>query len=253
MEVGRNREGCEPDCVSKRVRTRPSGVCPRDDYNCESKNKAKNPFSKTDRRTYEKKGCARRVRRRDTLKEEDLGEKPRGVRVRLRKQACPHETEWCLSKKNEESFMKLILLGAQGSGKGTLAKKISKEFGIPQISTGDLFRESIAKKEKLGLEAQSYMQKGVLVPLNLTLQILKARIEKPDCQKGFILDGFPRSIEQANALKKITDIDVVINVELPLDECVRRLESRRTCPKCGDIDNTNYEGFTQVRCKTLPA
>ena len=140
--------------------------------------------------------------------------------------------------------MKLILLGAQGSGKGTLAKKISKEFGIPQISTGDLFRESIAKKEKLGLEAQSYMQKGVLVPLNLTLQILKARIEKPDCQKGFILDGFPRSIEQANALKKITDIDVVINVELPLDECVRRLESRRTCPKCGDIDNTNYEGFT---------
>lgn len=140
--------------------------------------------------------------------------------------------------------MKLILLGPQGSGKGTLAKKISKDFGIPQISTGDLFRESIAKKEKLGLEAQKYMNRGELVPIELTLKILKERIVKPDCKAGFILDGFPRSIEQAEALKKVTDIDYVINMVLPYDECVARLTSRRTCPKCGDIDNTNYEGYT---------
>lgn len=140
--------------------------------------------------------------------------------------------------------MKLILLGAQGSGKGTIAKKISKDFGLPQISTGDLFRESIARREKLGLEAQKYMNKGVLVPLQLTLKILKERIAKPDCKKGFILDGFPRSIEQAEALKKITSIDYVINMELPYDECVARLTSRRTCPKCGEIDNTSAEGYT---------
>lgn len=140
--------------------------------------------------------------------------------------------------------MKLILLGAQGSGKGTLAKQISSDFSIPHISTGDLFRESIAKKEKLGLQAKQYMNRGVLVPLDLTVKILKSRIEMPDCQHGFILDGFPRTIEQAKALEKITDIDLVINIELPLSECVKRLLGRRVCPKCGEVDNTAYSGFT---------
>lgn len=140
--------------------------------------------------------------------------------------------------------MNLILLGAQGSGKGTLAKNISRDFGLVQISTGDLFRESIAKKEKLGLKAQAYMNRGELVPIELTLKILNERISKPDCKKGFILDGFPRSIEQAEALKEVANIDYVINVELPYEECVARLTTRRTCPNCGDIDNMTYKGYT---------
>ena len=140
--------------------------------------------------------------------------------------------------------MKLILLGPQGSGKGTLAKRISKDFAIPQISTGDLFRDNIAKRTKLGQIAETCINKGQLCPLDLTLKILKDRISKPDCQKGFILDGFPRTLEQAQALKDITDIDFVINVDLPFDECIRRLEARRTCPKCGDIDSTFYDGYT---------
>lgn len=140
--------------------------------------------------------------------------------------------------------MKLILLGPNGSGKGTLAKQISRDFGIPQISTGDLFRQAIAKQEPLGLEAQGYMNKGVLVPDNLTIKILKNRISQPDCKKGFILDGFPRSLEQAQALKKITAIDAVINIDLPLETCVERLSSRRNCPSCGEIDNINYDGYT---------
>lgn len=131
--------------------------------------------------------------------------------------------------------MNLILMGAQGSGKGTLAKKIAADFGLVTISTGDLFRESIAKGEKLGLEAQEYMNKGVLVPTDLTLKILTARIKKSDCRKGVILDGFPRTIEQAKALEKVLKVDYVINVKLPYDECVKRILARRICPKCGKI------------------
>ena len=134
--------------------------------------------------------------------------------------------------------MNLILMGAQGSGKGTLAKKISADFGLVAISTGDLFRESKAKGEKLGLEADKYISKGQLVPLDLTLEILNARINKPDCRKGVILDGFPRSIEQAKALEKVLEVDHVINVKLPYDECVKRMLARRICPKCGKSYST---------------
>lgn len=140
--------------------------------------------------------------------------------------------------------MKLILLGAQGSGKGTLAKRIVADFDIPQISTGDLLRESIAKKEALGLKAQTYMNKGELVPDELVLSILKKRISKADCKKGFILDGFPRTINQAKALEKITDIDLVINLELSKEECIKRLVGRRNCRVCGEIDNINSADYT---------
>ncbi len=140
--------------------------------------------------------------------------------------------------------MKLILLGAAGSGKGTLAKKITTDFGIPQISTGDLFREIVKSESELGELVKSYINNGKLVPDEVTFEVLKARLAQADCKKGFILDGFPRTVTQAKLLDKLTKVDAVVSVELDFEEIVKRLVARRTCPKCGDIDNTNYEGFT---------
>ena len=140
--------------------------------------------------------------------------------------------------------MKLILLGAAGSGKGTMAKKISADFGIPQISTGDLFREIAKEGGKLGEQVQSLMSKGALSPNEITFEVLKARLAKPDCKKGFILDGFPRSLSQAEMLEGVTDIDAVVSIELPFEELEKRLVNRRLCPSCGEIDNTSYAGFT---------
>lgn len=138
--------------------------------------------------------------------------------------------------------MNILLIGPQGSGKGTLAKFIQKDFGFVPISTGDLFRESIAKGEKLGLEAKKYMDQGVLVPIELTLKILKARLAKPDCKKGVMFDGFPRSTEQALALKAIANIDIVIKIDVPYDECVRRMLDRRVCSKCGTSFSLTLHG-----------
>ncbi len=148
--------------------------------------------------------------------------------------------------------MKLILLGAPGSGKGTLAKKITKDFKIPQISTGDLFRQFASEGSELGLRLKSYMDSGKLVPDQLTVEILKERISKDDCKNGFILDGFPRTIAQAEVLKDITEIDKVILVDLAFEEIINRLTGRRICPECGDIDNANYEGYTGLcrKCQT---
>lgn len=140
--------------------------------------------------------------------------------------------------------MKLILLGAAGSGKGTMAKKISADFGIPQISTGDLFREIAKEGGKLGEQVQSLMSKGALIPNEITFEVLKARLAKPDCKKGFILDGFPRSLSQAEMLEGVADIDAVVSIELPFEELEKRLVNRRLCPSCGEIDNTSYAGFT---------
>ena len=135
--------------------------------------------------------------------------------------------------------MKIILLGAPFSGKGTLARNIMKDFDIVQISTGDLFRENIKNGTKIGLEAKSYMDKGELVPDAVTIKMLEERLKQKDCKNGFILDGFPRSIPQAEALKKITDIDTVIELDVPLDEIKRRCVGRRICSKCGEIYNTS--------------
>ncbi len=140
--------------------------------------------------------------------------------------------------------MKLILLGAAGSGKGTLAKKITADFGIPQLSMGDMLRDIASSGSELGKKIGEYQNKGILVPSDVVFEVLKVRLSQADCKNGFILDGFPRSLEQAELLSGVTDIDAVISVELAFDELERRLVSRRTCPKCGDIDNANYEGFT---------
>ena len=131
--------------------------------------------------------------------------------------------------------MKIILLGAPGSGKGTLAKKISRDFGLPQISTGDLFRAIVKLDSPLANRVKEIMASGGLVPDEITIEMVKDRIEKSDCEKGFILDGFPRTVAQAKALEDFAKIDSVILVELPNESIIERLSSRRTCPKCGEI------------------
>ncbi len=141
--------------------------------------------------------------------------------------------------------MNLILLGPPGSGKGTQAKLIVEKYGIPQISTGDMLREAVAKGTELGKEAKKYMDAGQLVPDEVVIGIVKERLQEPDCEKGFILDGFPRTIPQAEALDKILEelgkkIDAVINIQVPEEEVVKRIVNRRTCRKCGAVYHLIY-------------
>ena len=131
--------------------------------------------------------------------------------------------------------MKIILLGAPGSGKGTLAKKITQDFSIPQISTGDLFRAIVKENSPFAEQVKAIMAEGGLVPDEVTTKLVKERLSKPDCQKGFILDGYPRTIAQAKALEDISQIDTVILVDLSNETIIERLSSRRTCPNCGEI------------------
>lgn len=142
--------------------------------------------------------------------------------------------------------MKIVLLGAPGSGKGTLAKKITKDFGLPQISTGDLFRECVKEQSEFGKKVQSIMASGNLIPDEVTIELVKNRIIKEDCQKGFILDGFPRNIAQAEALDKITHIDGIILLEVTNETVIDRLTTRRTCPSCKEIYNT--KDYNKLEC-----
>lgn len=134
--------------------------------------------------------------------------------------------------------MKIIMLGAPGAGKGTQAKMIAKEYGIPHISTGDIFRANIKEGTELGKEAKTYMDAGQLVPDELTVKILLDRVAKEDCKNGYVLDGFPRTIPQAEvldeALTKLGDkIDFAIDVDVPDENIVRRMGGRRACVTCG--------------------
>ena len=134
--------------------------------------------------------------------------------------------------------MKLILLGAPGAGKGTQAKMLSKKYDIPHISTGDIFRANIKNETELGKKAKGYMDQGLLVPDELVVALVADRLQEEDAQKGFILDGFPRTIPQAEHLDKTLDkmgtkIDRVINVDCPDENIVKRLSGRRACIKCG--------------------
>ncbi len=134
--------------------------------------------------------------------------------------------------------MKIIMLGAPGAGKGTQAQMIAREKGIPHISTGDIFRANIKEGTDLGKEAKTYMDQGKLVPDELTVRILLDRVSKDDCKNGYVLDGFPRTIPQANVLdeelKKLNDhVDFAINVDVPDENIVNRMSGRRACPKCG--------------------
>ena len=128
--------------------------------------------------------------------------------------------------------MNLILLGAPGAGKGTQAVRIAAEKGIPHISTGDIFRKNIKEGTPLGLKAKSYIDRGQLVPDEVVVGIVEQRINEPDCKNGFLLDGFPRTIAQAEALDRLTDIDYVINLDVDLEKLVDRITGRRVCEKC---------------------
>lgn len=142
--------------------------------------------------------------------------------------------------------MNLILLGAPGAGKGTQAKSIVDKYGIPQISTGDMLREAVKKGTDLGKKAKEYMDKGELLPDEVVIGIVKERLKQDDAQKGFILDGFPRTIKQAEELDKILSelnlqLDAVINVAVPEDEVVRRIVNRRSCRDCGAVYHLIYK------------
>ena len=134
--------------------------------------------------------------------------------------------------------MKIIMLGAPGAGKGTQAKMLAEKSSIPHISTGDIFRYNIKNGTELGKEAKKYMDQGLLVPDELTVKILLDRVAKDDCKNGYVLDGFPRTIPQAEvleeALTKLGDrIDYAINVEVPDENIVKRMGGRRACVNCG--------------------
>ena len=134
--------------------------------------------------------------------------------------------------------MKIIMLGAPGAGKGTQAKQIAAKYEIPHISTGDIFRANIKEGTALGMEAKSYMDKGQLVPDERTVKILLDRVSKDDCKNGYVLDGFPRTIPQADVLDKAVSelndkIDYAINVDVKDDNIIRRMSGRRACLNCG--------------------
>ena len=134
--------------------------------------------------------------------------------------------------------MKIIMLGAPGAGKGTQAKMIAEQYGIPHISTGDIFRANIKNGTELGKEAKKYMDQGLLVPDELTVKILLDRVADKDCENGYVLDGFPRTIPQAEVLDreltKLGDqIDYAINVDVPDENIIRRMSGRRACISCG--------------------
>ncbi|MBE5977429.1 adenylate kinase [Lacrimispora xylanisolvens] len=134
--------------------------------------------------------------------------------------------------------MKIIMLGAPGAGKGTQAKKIAEKYQIPHVSTGDIFRSNIKEGTQLGRKAKEYMDQGALVPDELTIGMLMDRIQQEDCSNGYVLDGFPRTIPQAESLQKaITEmgqkIDFAINVDVPDENIINRMSGRRACISCG--------------------
>jgi len=134
--------------------------------------------------------------------------------------------------------MKIILLGPPGSGKGTYASRLSGLLNIPQIATGDIFREEIKKQTELGKKIEEIVKSGELVPDDIVIDVIKKRLDQDDAKNGFILDGFPRTLEQAEELSKITKIDIVINLIVPEDIIIQRLSTRRICKKCGAVFNT---------------
>ena len=149
--------------------------------------------------------------------------------------------------------MKIIMLGAPGAGKGTQAKRIAAKYGIPHISTGDIFRANLKNETELGKKAKEYMDQGLLVPDELTLELVMDRFAQDDCKDGYVLDGFPRTIPQAEALTKaLADkqdaVDYAINVDVPDEAIVNRMSGRRACLTCGgtyhvEFNPTQVEGI----------
>lgn len=129
--------------------------------------------------------------------------------------------------------MNVVFLGPPGAGKGTQAVRVCERLGIPQISTGDILRKAIREQTETGLKAKSYIDQGLLVPDEVVIDIVRERLAMPDCQNGYILDGFPRTVPQAQALSGFARIDAVIDIEVSDEQLVARLSGRRVCPACG--------------------
>lgn len=129
--------------------------------------------------------------------------------------------------------MKLIFLGPPGAGKGTQAERIAKRYEIAHISTGDMLRSQIRNATPLGAEAKAYIDRGELVPDDVIIGMVEQRISEDDCKNGFLLDGFPRTTAQADALEGLTEIDSVVDIEVPFERLVARISGRRMCPDCG--------------------
>ncbi len=152
-------------------------------------------------------------------------------------------------------MLNLILLGPPGAGKGSQSKSLAEKYRIPQVSTGDILRAAIRDKTDLGTRAKSYMDKGVLVPDNLVVEIVAERLKKGDCKSGFILDGFPRNIVQAEAVEKMMSmlgrkIDRVINIEVLNKEIIKRLSGRRVCRDCGECYHIIFNpSVNEKRCE----
>lgn len=157
--------------------------------------------------------------------------------------------------------MKIVMLGAPGAGKGTQAKKIAGKYRVPHISTGDIFRANIKGGTKLGMEAKGYIDKGQLVPDEITIGMLMDRIQETDCERGYVLDGFPRTIPQAESLSEALgargeSIDYAIDVDVPDDKIISRMAGRRACLSCGATYHVVYnppsnEGICSVCGKDL--
>jgi adenylate kinase len=146
--------------------------------------------------------------------------------------------------------MKLVLLGPPGAGKGTQAKMMVEKYQIPQISTGDILRQAVKDGTPLGKEAKTYMDQGELVPDGLIINLIKERIKADDCKEGYIFDGFPRTVAQAEALDNVleglsTKLDAVVSINVPEDEVVKRLSGRRTCKSCGTLYHIIYNSPTK--------
>lgn len=136
--------------------------------------------------------------------------------------------------------MKLVIFGPPSAGKGTQAQKLSKQYGIPQVATGDLLRKAVADKTPLGLKIKSYLDQGKLGPDEVIVQLIKERVAKPDCKKGFLLDGFPRTMGQAKELERMTDTDLVLSIVVDFESLVERAVGRRTCPKCSAVYHIKF-------------
>lgn len=148
--------------------------------------------------------------------------------------------------------MNIILLGAPGVGKGTQAKMLMREYEIPQVSTGDILRTAVANKTKIGVLAKSFMDKGDLVPDKIVIEMVDEKLKENDCANGFILDGFPRTVDQAEALDDVLkesniNIDHVVNIDVCKEELIKRLSGRRVCTNCGENYNVYIE-FDRTKC-----
>ena len=160
-----------------------------------------------------------------------------------------------IDQKGKGFVMNIVLFGPPGAGKGTQAKKLSEHYNIPHISTGDILRANVRDGTELGLEAKGYMDKGKLVPDEVLIGIIKNRLAEPDCGSGYLLDGYPRTVPQADALTAILEdiekpLDVVLNIDVPNDELVTRLSGRRMCT-CGvsyhvDFNPSKQDGICDV-------